>query len=577
MKPVALVRWVTLAALFAAPFVVLYVDRSLLFPYVAGRGFAFRVLAEAAFAGWALLALSDPRYRPAASPVTILFGLFVAWMALADAFAIDRHTAFWGNLERMEGWAGLAHLYAFFIAMTGVLAAEGLWRRWWLTFAGASALVCGYGLLQLAGLARIARASTRIDALSGNPEFLAGYLLFAIAATVWLACEAGGRGRRIGLLALAGLQTFILLQSGTRGALVGLVVAVLLCGLAGAAFTGRGRRALVLAGLTAAGGLGAGLVWLRATPDLADHPILGRYGHMGRADLETRFSLWRMAWDGVLARPLTGWGHEGYRHVFNRFYEPGFAAQEPWFDRAHNLYLDVLVVGGAPALGLFAALLAAAAMSIWRARLGRAGRLALLGGLAAYAVQGLVVFDSLLTCLPLAALLAMTPAPPPAAERASPPRRIGWPAASAAAFAVAITAWSLNAPTAQASRDVVRALAPQGGGPVRLGRLRQAADAPGFAGPEVRQRLVRTAIVVAGSPDAPEPDRTLFLDYVIGAASQSLQAAPHDVVLRLELARLYRAMGRSEEARAELAAALSDAPRNPQLLDEASRLAVRRP
>lgn len=577
MRPFGVVRWITLGALFAAPFIVLVVDPSLLFPYVAARGFGFRMLAEVAFVGLALLALADPRYRPPRSPIAVLFGIFVGWMALADAFAVDPHTAFWGNLERMEGWASLAHLFAFFVAAAGVLGAERLWRRWWLTFAAASAMVCGYGLLQLAGLARVARESTRIDALSGNPEFLGGYLLFAIAATVWLAGELHGRLWRLGLFALAGLQVFVLLQSGTRGALVGLVAAILLCGLAGAALAGRPGRWLALAGLAGVGGLGAGLVWLRATGIFADHPILGRYVHMGGGDLETRFSLWRMAWEGFLARPLTGWGHEGYKHVFNGFYEPALAAQEPWFDRAHNLYLDALVAGGAPALGLFIALLVAAAVSIWRAPFTRAGRLALLGGLAAYAVQGLVVFDSLMTYLPLAALLAMVHAARPAMEPAPLPRRIGWRVVSGAAAALAATAWLVNGPTAQASRNVVRALAPADGGPVRLGYLRRAADAPGFAAAEVRQRLARTAIVVAGAADAPEPDRTLFLDYAIAEARRGLDDAPHDVVLRLELARLYRALGLEDEARAQIAAALADAPRNPQLLEARSRLAVRRP
>ena len=57
-----------------------------------------------------------------------------------------------------------------------------------------------------------------------------------------------------------------------------------------------------------------------------------------------------MAIKGFIEKPILGWGQEGFNFVFNKYYDPRMYTQEPWFDRAHNTYLDWLIVGGA--LGL---------------------------------------------------------------------------------------------------------------------------------------------------------------------------------------------------------------------------------
>ena len=566
-----LARWITLGALFTLPFVALLLDRSLYFPYVTGRGFAFRILVEIAFAGWAVLALSDRAYRPRASLIAICLGLNVVWMGIADAFAINPHKAFWGNLERMDGWITQAHLFALFIVASTVLQAEDLWRRWWLTFVAASGLVCTFGLLQLAHLARTAHDAPRIDALTGNPEFLGGYLLFAICVTLWLAVSEKQSLARFGLAALALLQTLILFESGTRGAFVGLLAAVAACLIAWIIFGGKKTRA---AGMLALFHVPIAFVLflvLRDLPIVATNPILARFTQFGLGELQTRFALWHMALQGFLAHPFLGWGHEGFSYVFNQFYDPGLKASEPWFDRAHNLYLDALVIGGVPSLLLIMAILGGGAWVLWRAPLARAERIILLAGIVAYAVQGLVVFDSLLTCLPLLALLAFAHSlqtePVPASAPVKP-ARLTTPTVILALLA---TLWVLNIPTWLSSRDLVRALAPKDGGPMRLGDLKEAVDRHGFAGLEITEKLAEVATAVAKSSDGASDDKQRFIAYALAQTQAELGKAPHEARLRLQLAKLYRSTGQVDLANREVATALRDAPKHPQLLAESKR------
>lgn len=317
------------------------------------------------------------------------------------------------------------------------------------------------------------------------------------------------------------------------------------------------------------------LLWFRHAAIIGQDPILARSVNMGAGDLNVRFALWRMAQEAFLSRPLMGWGQEGFSYVFNGYYDPSLAGQEPWFDRAHNLYLDTLIAGGLPALLLFLATFLSAAYGLWRAPFSRAGRIVLLGGLLAYAVQALVVFDNLLTYVPFAAMLALahSTASRPIAALTSLRQLDGrWIDRVAAPLVVvvslALVLWCVNVPTLRASRDLIRALAPAGGGPLRLGYLKRAVDDHGFASQEIREKLARVAIVVARSPDGPEDDKRQFVAYAVDQVRRELANAPHEARLRLQLARLYRSTGDVDDARREIALALADAPRHPQLLEE---------
>ena len=81
--------WITIGALFIIPFLALFVSDTLFFPFITGKNFAFRILGEIAFVGWILLMLVDAKYRPKFSWNAAIFGLFVLWMAIADAFAVN--------------------------------------------------------------------------------------------------------------------------------------------------------------------------------------------------------------------------------------------------------------------------------------------------------------------------------------------------------------------------------------------------------------------------------------------------------------------------------------------------------
>lgn len=577
MKKVAL--WTSLACLFTIPFLVLYVDNSLFFPFITGKNFAFRILVEIALVAWVVLALADKKYRPQFSSTMLFFALFIVWMAIANSFAVNPHKAFWSNYERMEGFVTIAHVFFFFVISGSVLTVQKLWRNWWLTFLSASTLVCLYGLLQIAGKAAIHQGGTRVDASLGNAEYLAGYLLFSIAIALWQAFETKGKNwlwLRYGLFALAVLQTVILFATATRGAIIALVGALVFGALVWifeAGKKGRQGATLFLVALLVVVG---GFYSARHSAYVQNHESLNRIATVFQASaFTTRFTLADMAFEGIKERPITGWGQEGYNYVFNTYYKPSLYAQEPWFDRAHNIYIDWAVAGGLPALLLFVGLLLSGVWAFYRGNASRAERVILLSALAAYAIEGLAVFDNLFTYIPLAAILAMAHTvsmrESKTLEKMSEVGETTLLTAVAplAAVVLVLSVWLINIPTIQAGHLLISGLTSKEDVHSRLASIKEAVGKDGFASQEIREQLVQfTLAAVTTQNEIDQKTKMEIAQYAVDQMKIEIERAPRDARLHMQYATLFRGLGDYEAAKVESQRAHELAPNKQSIIIE---------
>lgn len=560
-----ILRYSVLAALFIIPFIPLYVAGDSFFPFITGKAFVFRILIEIATGAWLLLALSDKQYRPRFSWTFALYLAFTVWMFVADFFAANPHKAFWSNYERMDGWVTMIHAFLFFVVAGSVLTADKLWKRWWQVVLGASVLVSVYGLWQVFGLAQIHQGGVRADASFGNAIYLAVYLMFTIGIAVWQAIESRG-WLRYGLLALAVVQFAVVFATATRGVILGIFGAAGFVALLYAIRSGGKARTAGITVLVALLVLAGALFLARDTSLVRSEPTLTRIATIFDSnELAVRSTLWGMAWQGFMARPVTGWGQEGYNYVFNTYYHPSLYAQEPWFDRAHNTYLDWLVAGGFPALLLFLALLVTAGLALFRSQASRAERLILIGILAGYIIQAVSAFDNLFSYILLAAVLAM------AHERSMRPIAslekqpvVGGTALSAMAVpAVAVVTlgvvWIVNIPSLQAANDLIRA-ASTADVTTALAALKDASTRGSFATQEIAEQAVTFAGGQLGSASLSVPQKQEIFSFASTLMQQELARAPQDARLHLMYAQLLHGAGDTPDALKELSTALSLSP-----------------
>ncbi len=563
----SIARWVALGALFLIPITPLLVANSFFFPFITGKAFYFRILVEIAFVAWVMLVLLDKAYRPRFSWIGATAVVFVSWMFIADSFAPNAAKAFWSNFERMEGWVLLVHALAFFFAAGAVLRVEKKWRAWFLTSLAVSVIIVGYAFFQLNGTLAIHQGSTRIDATLGNSAYLAVYLLFSVCIALWLALTEKYAWLKWSLITLAVVEGVLIFFTETRGTVIGLTVGLALSALLTALTAGKRARSAAIIGLVGIV-VAVGSVYAARNSDFVQHnTTLQRVTSISVADGQTRFTLWHMAFQGALERPLVGWGQEGYNQVFNKYYDPSLYKQEQWFDRAHSTFIDWLVAGGFPAFLLYITLFGSAIVMLWRrSELSRPERIALTAALVGYATHNFFVFDNLVSYIYFFAVLALIDS-----QVGRPIRQLEETpvvdAADGATFVLPVATvtlvvlvWTVNVSGMRVAGNLITALSAQSF-EVGMASFQDLTAHPSFAAQEIREQLVNFAESVAQNKQMTNEQRQQVATLAVTEMQKQIASYPFDARIHLELAYAYRAFGGSAEALKEMQIAETLSPK----------------
>jgi len=568
-------RWVALGALFLLPFTPLIVANSFFFPFITGKAFFLRILIELAVGAWVVLALVDKEYRPRFSWIGAVVVGFVVWMFVADAFALNATKAFWSNFERMEGWMLLIHLLGLFFAMSAVLRVEKKWRAWFLTSLGVAVVISGYALLQLAGTLAIHQGSTRIDATLGNSAYLAIYLLFSVFVALWLALTEKYAWLKWSLIALAVVEAVLIFFTETRGTITGLVLALALATFLTAMTASKRARGWAAGAFVFILILAGSFYLARNSSFVQNNHVLQRVASISLSSLQTRLTIWHMAFEGVLERPLTGYGQEGFNYIFNKYYDPSLYAQEQWFDRAHNAFIDWFTAGGIPAFLLYLSLFGSAIMLLWRSsELSRPERIALTAALVGYAIHNLFVFDNLYSYIYFFAILALIDsqvsrpierfenAPPLSAEEGM---TYALPIAAVVAFAVV---WYVNILGMQAASKLITAISPSNDVSKNIAVFQDFALHPVFAMQEVREQLVSFAGAVVRSPSVTNEQKQQAASLALSEMQKQVASYPLDAREHLQLSFVYRTIGDTANGLKEVQTAILLSPKKEEFFIE---------
>ncbi|MFZ2049020.1 MAG: O-antigen ligase family protein [Minisyncoccia bacterium] len=404
-------RLVIISGLFLVPFIPFLVYSNLFFPFITSKAFTWRIIVEIVFALWAVLAVVAPEYRPKKSIIFYALTAFIVAIGISDLFGMAPVKSFWSNYERMEGYITLLHLEAFFVVLISVFK-EKDWTRWWNTSLVASFLMSLYCFSQLLGISQINQGGVRVDGTFGNAAYLAVYLLIHIfIAILFIVREKKGSLLRLVYGSLIFVQLVVLYNTATRGSILGLIGGLILVSLLNIwNKESASARRVSLITLGAIIILVGGFYTLRNAAFVQHSPVLQRFASISISSVKTegRSFIWPMAVRGIKEHPLLGWGQENFNYVFNQFYDPKMYNLEPWFDRAHNIFLDWGVAGGLLGLALYLSLYVVLLISIWKKDddMHYIEKSVLTGLIAGYFFHNLFVFDQLISYILFISLLA---------------------------------------------------------------------------------------------------------------------------------------------------------------------------
>lgn len=410
-----------------SPFILI---NNLFFPFITGKTFYFRIIVEIATLLYIVLAVMDRNYRPKLSPIMIGTGIFMFVIGLATIFAVDPLKAFWSNYERMEGFVLFLHLTALLVVAGSVMKKKDGWWVWFFNISLVMSVVIGIDAF-ISFYSDPGSQGYRISGNLGNSSYLGVYSLIHIFICLFFilkkighrtakAIAAQGSFVSIGFYSFVAIFNLIVLfNTGTRGSFVGLVLGVLVSALLIAIFERQNKvlrkTGVVLVSVSIAFVAFLGL--FKESSFIKSSDMLNRFAELVTLDVKgvlenqgnARKMLWGMAWEGVKDRPVLGWGLDNFHYVFAEKYNPAMYAQEQWFDRSHNVFMDWMVSAGILGLLSYLSLFALAIYMIWRIspqNMSFSLKAILIGGFVAYLGHNAFIFDNLSSYILFFAVLA---------------------------------------------------------------------------------------------------------------------------------------------------------------------------
>src|SRR3989344_3566357 len=219
------------------------------FPFVFDKLIFFRSLIEISFILLLVYAIEQLYYGDffailsklkelIKNPLTIFIFLFLASTLLSSLSAVNPYRAFWGDIERGEGFFALLH-YTLFFLIAFLVFCQKDWLKFFKISLVVSLLLVIFAFLQLPilGIEKLPfnlAVNNRPGSLLGNPSFLASYMIFMLLFAVIIIKQSNIEYREklfskfwlwFGWLMIP-ISILAILITGTRGAILGLAAGV---------------------------------------------------------------------------------------------------------------------------------------------------------------------------------------------------------------------------------------------------------------------------------------------------------------------------------------------------------------
>lgn len=608
------------------------VANNMFFPYITGKNILFRVLVEVAFFLYLALAWKDASIRPKKNALLVAFSSFVGVILISDIFSPSFLKAFWSNFERMEGFVTLAHLFVYFVVLSSFLKEK---KDWILMFYSSLAVAVGlswFGYFELtlsnarvdSTIGNAAYFATYLlfhiffllfisvskglqtrgltdSIVVGSSGFVLWYMyhvadpnisstkggvalcLFALVIAIILAIlryvTKFDSRKLAGFLyvALSLALTLLLYFTATRGSTLGLLGGIFISGLYLAWHERKNVRirnasVAVLAIMVVLVGL---FVSLRNTDFVQNNRILVRFATISWSENKTqaRGYIWPMAIEGVKEKPLLGWGQEGFSYVFAKYYNPRLITHEPWFDRAHNVFLDWMIAGGILGFLGYLSLYIIFAFYTWRSKsFSCLEKSVLLGLIGAYAFQNLFIFDnitsSILFIIILGFVSALSDDAPPILKDKTKVKDSGQVLAIAI-VCMFVCVYLLNAPVYFQNRNLLKALSYQGGDLSSfLGLFKKAIHGHYTGSFESREHFMRLSSDINSNQEITPEVKKIVTDAVIEENKSAIENSVIDTRSYYIFGRYFMSVGLFDEALASLLKAVAGSPQKQQILND---------
>lgn len=415
------IKYGSYALVFLAP-LVFWSQR--LYPHISSKTFFIYGVVEIIFFLWLYSIIVDKSYRLHKTILMWFVPLmgFVLWMTVAGIFGVNFGLSFWSSFGRGAGLLTLYHSLAFSFVVASLVNKNGLSYvvSLFQSFVAGAFFLATSIWMGTEGFKFSARvfATDAGGGFAGNSTLAAGYLLFALAMGVFLLTLKNLSNSKkwfigITIASIIFSPVFVNIYGFFAGkSILGLARGTALALLVGIGVVGlvymflsnkRWVKGISIASITM-GLIGFIFLWMQlVTPNTF---LNQKFAEEARG---TRFIFWDIASEAMGKHPVMGYGPENYFKAYQENFNAQILleenASEGWVDRAHNIYYDLGVAGGYPAIILYALFVVSMLYGLYmlhgNGKLTRIQASVLAGLLIAHISNHLFTFESNLSMLAL--------------------------------------------------------------------------------------------------------------------------------------------------------------------------------
>ncbi len=388
------------------------------FPFVFGKAVFYRSIIEIALVLFVIYLLVQSyknnqeseigNWKFLKHPLFLFTFLFFVSAGVSSFLAPNAYRAFFGDMQRGEGFFGLIHYFIFLFIALVIFQ-----KKDWLNFFKISLVVAlisnFYAWLQYFQVVKFPFAlapAGQPGSFSGNAAFLASYLIFIFGFAFLVFRDSAQKSFWRYFAVFISIASFLtIFITAIRGAILGTAFGSLFLfgyfafrGFESTLFSKK-RMQMLAAGLLIALITFSFVFWLTMSAEFwLKAPGIRRLTSVSleNPSVITRLLALKVSWSAFKEKPILGWGMENYGVAYNKHYDPAYSFYaEDWFDRAHNRIADIAVMQGV--LGLLS----------YFGVLGLMFYLAppfLMAVFIAYFIQNLFLFDQLTSYIPFFAL-----------------------------------------------------------------------------------------------------------------------------------------------------------------------------
>jgi tetratricopeptide (TPR) repeat protein/O-antigen ligase len=402
-----LLRWI----IYATALMPLIIFSQYISPFHFGKVVIFRSIVEIMLVLYILLWLQDRSYRPRTNAIFWSFLGFTMVFTLTTITSTHSYTSFWGSLERMGGLWTFWHYFIFYVIITSLLRKKSHWETFLNVGLVSAILSAVYGFGQKTQLDFFIGSGgrERIFGTIGNAALFAGYEIVNVflALTLWL--RKGNSSIQKWLYGAATvLGTLAIIMTVVRGSLIGLGIGFFTFAVWYFLRTNSQNARKVILGISTV----AIILFIIIVTPIKDSSLFKSSRFLSRitdtsfssVTAKTRFWAWEAGFKGWSESPqkiLVGWGPENFNIPFSKHFNPKFFTgygSETLFDRAHNMFVEVLVTMGLLGLLSYVSIFVAAWLVLKRIESlqpeNRLYRIGLTCLLIAYAIHNSFIFDT---------------------------------------------------------------------------------------------------------------------------------------------------------------------------------------